>query len=494
MTTTAALTDLVRAVPGKVLLPDDAGFPAARAEAIWNGDIRRQPAAIVQPDSAEDVARAITVIRSVGADMTVRGGGHSGAGNAVADGAVMIDLSRMNQVRVDPTARRAHVGGGATWAALDAASAAHGLAVVGGTVSHTGVAGLTLSGGMGHLLSLLGLSCDNLVEATLVTADARTVTASEAAEPDLFWALRGAGTNFGVVTELVFDLHEVDPMAHLGFFFWGAEDAAEPFALTRDQLFALPDSIGVVVVGISAPPEPFVPPEHHGAPGLAILVVGWGDPEAHAAAVEPLRGRGALFELVTPIPYVALQQMLDPTSPWGIRAYDKGINFDELSDEAIAVYLDWLPRKRFPLSFAPMFPLRGRYREIADDATAFGSSRSARWALSMVGMGTDDETFAADRAWARGFWEAMRPYAPNGATYLNFEAETSEDRVRDSYGEPKYRRLAALKAAWDPDNVFRHNANIRPAAPTGQGAATDSIPRARQASDTAVTTPGSAGD
>jgi FAD/FMN-containing dehydrogenase len=484
MTLDAAIADIRRTVAGEVLTPADDGFDRARAEAIWNADIRRQPAAIVRPASAEDVVRTVTAARAEGVDLTVRGGGHSGAGNAVAEGAIMIDLSRMNGVRVDPESRRAYVGGGATWAALDAATAPHGLAVVGGTISHTGVAGLTLSGGMGWLLAQQGLSCDNLVGATLVTADGRVITASEEVEPDLFWALRGAGTNFGVVTELVFALHEVDPMAHLGFFFWAPEDAAEPFAFAREHLFSLPNSIGALVGGLSAPAAPFVPPEHHGKPGLAILVAGWGDPAEHAAAVEPLRGRGALFEMVTPIPYVALQQLIDEANPWGIRAHDKGITLDDFSDEAIAVFLDWVPRKRNVLSFAPMFPLRGRYREIPDEATAFGGSRSARWAVSMVAMGEpegdDDESFAADRAWARGFWEAMRPFAPNGATYVNFESDTDESRVRDSYGAAKHHRLAALKAIWDPDNVFHHNANIKPAA---------GIPEPRAASEAPATQP-----
>src|SRR4051794_9267274 len=244
MTLEAAITRLRRTVAGEVLTPADDGFGQARAEAIWNADITRQPAAIVRPTSAEDVARIVTTPRAEGVDLTVRGGGHSGAGHAVAEGAIMIDLSRMNGVRVDAGARRAYVGGGATWAALDAATAPHGLAVVGGTVSHTGVAGLTLSGGMGWLLGQQGLSCDNLVGATLVTADGRVVTASEEAEPDLFWALRGAGTNFGVVTELVLELHEVDPMANLGFFFWRAEDAAGSLPEGLDHLFSLPDSIG----------------------------------------------------------------------------------------------------------------------------------------------------------------------------------------------------------------------------------------------------------
>jgi|tagenome__1003787_1003787.scaffolds.fasta_scaffold20975395_2 FAD/FMN-containing dehydrogenase len=479
MTPDILISELRATLDGEVLAPADAGFATARAEAIWNGGIARQPTAIVRPTSAEDVARAITTIRKHGADLTVRGGGHSGAGNAVAEDAVMIDLSRMNDVRVDPGTRRAYVGGGATLAALDAATAPHGLAVIGGTVSHTGVAGLTLSGGMGWLLSRQGLSCDNLVAATLVTADGRVVPTSEEAEPDLFWALRGAGTNFGVVTELVFGLHEVDPMAQLGLFFWRAEDAAEPLALAREHFFSMPDSLGAVVVGLSAPPEPFVPAEHHGVPGVALIVVGWGDQAEHAAAIEPLRRMGPLFELVTPIPYVALQQMLDEANPWGIRAYDKGINLDELSDEAIATVLEWLPRKASSLSYLPIFPLRGRYREVPEDATAFGSSRSSRWAVSLIAMAPDEESFAADRVWARNFFDALRPFARDLSTYVNFEADADEGRVRASYGDAKYGRLSALKAIWDPDNVFHHNANIRPAA-----AAAGGIPGPRPASET----------
>src|SRR4051794_17647942 len=215
----AAIDTLREAISGDVLRPTDPAFAATRAIAIWNGDITHQPALIVRPTSNEDVVRTLAFARARGMDLTIRGGGHSGAGNAVAEGALMIDLSRLDGVRVDPEARRAYVGGGAAWAAVDAATAPHGLAVVGGTVSHTGVAGLTLSGGMGWLLGRQGLTCDNLVAATLVTADGRTVTASDDENPDLFWALRGAGTNFGVVTELVFALHDVDPMANLGFFF-----------------------------------------------------------------------------------------------------------------------------------------------------------------------------------------------------------------------------------------------------------------------------------
>ena len=457
-------SSFLRSFPGEVLQPADPEFARARAEAIWNGAIARQPALIVRPTSTEGVARTIAFVRESGADVTVRGGGHSAAGSAVAEGAVMIDLSRLAGVRVDPETRRAYVGGGATWAAVDAATAPHGLAVVGGTVSHTGVAGLTLSGGMGWLTSQQGLACDNLVEATLVTADGRTVTASDQTHPDLMWALRGAGSNFGVVTELVFALQEVNPMAHLGLLFWPAEAAADTFAFAREYLFELPENIGALVAAMSAPPEPFVPEEYRGVPGIAVLVAGWGSAEEHAAAVAPLRARNPLFELVTPIPHVALQQALDNAEPWGIHSYVKSLNLDDWPDEAIDILLTRLVGRRSPMSYVPMFPLRGRFRQIPDDATAWGSPRNTRWALALLAIAPDEASYAADRAWVRDLWQALRPYASDGSAYLNFEADADDSRVRASYGDAKYRRLAVLKAEWDPDNVFRHNPNIPPAA------------------------------
>jgi FAD/FMN-containing dehydrogenase len=460
----ATLSRFVRTFSGEVVHSADDGFADARAEAVWNGSITRQPSLIARPTTTQAVASVIALCRETGTDLTVRGGGHSAAGSCVEDGAVMIDLSRMNDVRVDPDARLAYVGAGASWATVDAATAAHRLAVVGGTVSHTGVAGLTLTGGIGWLTSQQGLACDNVVAATLVTADGRTVTATDETEPDLMWALRGAGTNFGIVTEFVFALHEVDPLANLGLFFWPVTDAAGPLAFTREYLFQLPRSMGALVAALSAPPEPFVPEQHHGAPGIAVLVAGWGSAEEHAAAIAPLREQGPLFELVTPLPYVALQQMLDNAEPWGIHAYAKSLNFDDLPDEAIAILLDRLPLRRSPMSYVPMLTLRGRYAEIPDDATAWGSSRNARWAAALIGLAWDEEAFAADRAWVRELWHALRPYASNEGAYLNFDSDTDQPRVRASYGEQKYRRLAALKARWDPDNLFRHNPNVTPAA------------------------------
>ncbi|MGY1692065.1 FAD-binding oxidoreductase [Geodermatophilus sp. SYSU D01105] len=458
-------TRFLRSFPGEVLRPADAGFAQARAEAVWNGAVSRQPALIVRPTSTDEVAMALTLVREAGTEVTVRGGGHSAAGSCVADGAVMIDLSRMNGVRVDPAARRGYVGGGATWAAVDAATAPHGLATVGGTVSHTGVAGLTLSGGMGWLTPQHGLACDNLVAATLVTADGRTVTVSDQEHPDLLWGLRGAGSNFGVVTELVFDLHDLDPTVNLGFFFWPVERAGQVLAFARRYLFELPSSASAVVAVLSAPHEPFVPAEHRGVPGVAVMVTGWGDARRHADAVAPLRDLDPLVELVTPLPYVALQQMLDEAEPWGIRGYAKSVNLQDLPDGAIDVLLDRLPRRRSPMSYVPMFSLRGRFAEVPDDATAWGSPRSTRWALALLDIAPDEEGFEADRLWVRELWEALQPYVSDEGAYLNFETDTDQRRVRASYGEDKYRRLSALKAEWDPDNLFRHNPNVPPSGP-----------------------------
>ena len=359
------------------------------------------------------------------------------------------------------------------------------MAVTGGTISHTGVAGLTLGGGLGWLMSRQGLSCDNLVAATVVTADGRTVRVSEEEHPDLLWGLRGAGTNFGVVTELVFALHEVTPLANVGLFFWRPEDAAAPLRVARDHLFDLTPEMGALVVGLSAPPEPFVPVEAQGMPGIAVIVVNWGPAAEHAAAVEPLRALDPLFELVTPIPYVALQQMLDGGAPWGIRAYDKALNLDEISDGAIEVIVDAVARKQSPTSLVLLFPLRGRVRQIADTATSFGTPRSRRWAVSFEAVAQDEEDFAADKEWARAAWTALRPFAPDDGAYVNFEYDVDAERVLSSYGEEKYGRLAALKAEWDPDNVFRSNVNIRP-----QPAATG-IPSPRVTADTQVAEPSS---
>ncbi|MEO8134081.1 MAG: FAD-binding oxidoreductase [Betaproteobacteria bacterium] len=456
-----------RGFSGRALTPGHQDYDRSRA--IWNGAIDRKPALIACCDTAAQVADAVRFARENKLEMAIRGGGHSYAGNSVCDGGLMIHLGAMNGVAVDAVARRAVCGGGATWADVDAATQQHGLATPGGFISHTGIAGLTLGGGIGWLTPMAGLSCDNLVAAQMVTADSRIVRASKEENSDLFWALRGGGGNFGIVTSFEFALHPVGPLVNLGLFFFGLDNGAEALRFARDFVKTLPaEATAFLAIGMSAPPAPFVPEQYHFVPGHALLVVGFGSAAEHQAIVAPIRTAVApLFELVTPMPFVALQQMFNGSATWGSLGYEKALYLDELSDAAIAVIGEHVPKKRSPLSFCPTFTLSGAYRSPVDADTAFGGSRSARYVFNIEAAAPDRETYEADRAWVRNFWDAMRPHATGSGGYVNFMAEPDDDRVRASYGESKYQRLAGIKAQYDPDNVFHLNANIRPAARSG---------------------------
>jgi len=451
-----------KSLDGQVVAPDDPGYDAGRS--VWNGDIDRRPAAVVHCWSPADVAAAIEFGRAHGLELSVRGGGHSTSGAAVSEGGLMIHLGALNQVTVDPVARRARVGGGATLAEMDAATQAHGLAVTGGVVSHTGVGGLTLGGGMGWLHRKLGLSIDNLLACEVVLADGRIVRASAREYPDLYWALRGGGGNFGVVTEFEFELHQVGPEVHVGLFFWGLDQAAEALRLAREVVETLPRDSGGVIVAMNAPPAPPAPEQHWLAPGVALVLVGFSSADDFARLAEPVRaGLTPLFELVTPMPYVALQQMVEPGFPWGIKAYNRSLTLNELSDEAIDVLSRHLPAKCSPMTQLPVFSLGGAYADVGEDDTAFSASRSARYSLELVVMAPADDLLAADRAWMRELWDALLPFAVNSGSYVNFMYEYEEDRVRASYGAAKYDRLARIKAEYDPENLFHLNANIKPA-------------------------------
>ena len=447
---------------GVVLGRETEGYEVARAP--WNGDIDRRPAVITQCGTAEEVAASIRFGRAEGFEVAVRGGGHSFAGHGVCEGGLMVDLSPMRNVAVDAAARRATCGGGTTWADLDAATQAHGLATPGGVISHTGVGGLTLGGGIGWLSRRAGLSCDNLVSAQVVTADGRVVTASANENPDLLWALRGGGGNFGVVTEFEFALHEVGPLVNLGLFFWGVEQGADALRLARDYTASAPSGTGLQLIGLNAPPAPFVPEEFHFAPGYGLAVVGWGSPEEHAELIRPLReSLPPLFELVTPIPYAELQKMLDDSAPWGILGYEKALYLDDLSDAAIDVVAKHFPAKSSPMSIMPVFPMGGAYHDVEDDATAWGGSRSVKWVFNIAAIAPTADLLSTDRAWVRTMYDALQPFASGIGTYVNFLNDADEDRIRASYGPAKYERLSRIKAEYDPDNVFHLNANIRPA-------------------------------
>jgi FAD/FMN-containing dehydrogenase len=446
---------------GTVLTPGDDGYDAARS--VWNGAIDRRPAVIAQCATAEQVAEAVGFARAAQLEISIRGGGHNFAGFAVVDNGLMIDLSPMRTVTVDVERRRATCGGGTTWGDIDAATQEHGLAVTGGFISTTGIAGLTLGGGIGWLTRATGLSCDNLVGAEVVTVDSRIVRASADENPELLWALRGGGGNFGVVTSFEFALHQVGPMVNAGLFFWPAEDGERALRFAREYVRTVPENNGILVAGLSAPPAPFVPEQYHFMPGFAIFVAGLGTPEEHAAVVAPIReAMPPLFEMVTPIPYVMLQQMFDEGNPWGTAAYEKALHLDELSDGAIAVIAEHLPRKQSPLSFMPVFVTDCAYARVDDDATAFSGRRSSRYIVNIAAVCPDPATLPAERDWVRTFWEALRPHATGAGSYVNFMSEYEEDRVRAAYGAAKYERLARVKAEYDPDNLFHINANIKP--------------------------------
>jgi FAD binding domain/Berberine and berberine like len=457
-----SIDTLHAAMTGPVIGPADPGYDEARR--VWNAGIDRRPAVIARCASAADVAAAVTFAAGHDLEITVRGGAHSMSGASVADDGLMIDLSHLSQVSVDLRAQRARAGGGALLAGLDAATQAHGLAVPAGTVSHTGIGGLTLGGGMGWLTRQAGLSIDNLVSAQLVTADGRIQRAAADENPDLFWAIRGGGGNFGVVTEFEFRLHQVGPIVQLGLLFWGLEQGPGVLRLAREIIATLPRELNIIIAGLNAPPAPFVPGQHHHQPGYALVVAGFGSAGQHEQVLARIRqALPPLWEFVTPMPYVALQQLLDEVGAWGYHAYDKGTYLADLSDEAIEVVAEHLPRKNSPLSVLEFYRLDEAYSEVGDDDTAFGGGRSPRYAVFIIATCPTPQLLAADRAWARSFWEALRPHSLGAGSYVNAMTEFEADRVRAAYGPAKYQRLATIKAKYDPQNLFHHNANIEPA-------------------------------
>jgi FAD/FMN-containing dehydrogenase len=419
---------------------------------------------IAQCTSAGDVAGAIRFARQRRLEISVRGGAHNSAGTAVCDDGLMIDLRLLNEVTVDPRARRAWVGGGALLGDVDAATQRHGLAVPSGLISHTGVGGLTLGGGMGWLTRKFGLTIDNLASAEMVTADGQVLRVADDEHPGLFWAIRGGGGNFGVVTSFEFRLHEIDPTVQFGFFFWSLDQGPEALRLAREIVTAMPPEVNAVIGAVNAPPAPFIPSQHHFALGYALLLTGFGSGREHDQIVTQVRERvPPQFDLVTTMPYVELQQLLDEANAWGSCCYEKGIYLEDLADPVIDVLTGQIPRKNSLMSMLLLYRLDGAYSRVGDSETAFSGGRSPRYAAFIVGIAPDTDQLAADRGWVRSIWQVLQPHAiGNGGGYVNGTSEYSGDRVRASYGAAKYERLATIKAEYDPDNVFHLNGNIAP--------------------------------
>lgn len=464
---TDMLDDIVESltgrVSGEVLGPAHADYDAARR--VWNAGIDRRPSAIARCRSADDVSEAVTAAVEAGLEIAVRGGAHGFPGYAVSDGGVVVDLSAMNRVIVDPATKRARVQGGALLGDLDRAAQVHGLAVPAGVVSHTGVGGLTLGGGMGWLTRLHGLSLDNLQAAEIVLADGRVLHVDDQHHPELFWAIRGGGGNFGVVTEFEFRLHDVGPMVQFGLLFWGVDQGAEALRLMRDLIADLPLSINAMpIAGLTTPPAPFVPPEHQGATGYALTLAGFGSPDEFDDIVERLRSDlPPLFDVVTPMPYVALQSLLDEPNGWGSYGYDKGVYLAELTDEVISILTAHVPGKTSPLSVLIFYRLDGAYSSVGDDDTAFSGPRMPCYFGTLVGLCPEPEMLVSEREWVRALAEELEPHTLGAGTYVNVLPESDAATVQDAYGA-KFARLQAVKRAYDPANRFHRNANIPPAA------------------------------
>jgi FAD/FMN-containing dehydrogenase len=455
---------------GELLLPTSPGYDAARR--IWNGAIDRCPACIARCTGVGDVVAAVRFARDHDLEIAVRGGGHNVAGTAVCDDGVVIDLSAMRAAWVDPAGRTAWVQGGALWGDVDHETQAHGLATTGGIIGHTGVAGLTLGGGIGFLMRKHGLAVDNLLAAEVVTADGSVVRASADEHPDLFWALRGGGGNFGVVTSFRFALHPLGPTVMAGPVFWAADDTADVLRFYRDFAAEAPDELGTVVRFGTVPPLKDISEDLHWRPAISVACCYAGAVEDGERAVQALRRYGTpLVDLISPTPYVAFQGALDDTVLHGWHYYWKATQLAGLSDDVISVIADHAHAAGSPRSYAAMFHMGGAVARVPDDATAYASRDVAHnIVIDAVWLPDEpDERAAGETAWARRFFQALEPHGAGGV-YVNFlDADDDSSRVREAYGDQVYRRLAEVKAKYDPDNVFHHNKNIQPreAGPVG---------------------------
>lgn len=450
---------------GEVIGPGDPGY--AEACKLYNGMIDKRPAIIARCVNAADVMAAVNFAREQGLPLAIRGGGHSGPGFGSVDDGLVIDLSQMRDVRVDPQALTVRVGPGCTSGDVDHATHAFGLAVPFGIIANTGVAGLTLGGGSGYLTRKHGLTIDNLIEADVVLADGRFLTASSDKNEDLFWALRGGGGNFGVVTSFLFHAHPVSTV-FAGPIFWGLEDAKAVMQAFREFQADAPRSFGGFIGLKTVPPvEPF-PEDHQGKRACAIIACYDGSAEDGIAAMSPLMDRlpPPLFDWRGEMPFPALQSMFDPFFPPGLQWYWKGAYVCDLPDKAIDAHIDQILAAPSDLSLMHLYPVDGAAGEVKPEDTAW-PARDARW--SMVIAGVDPDPAMADElaAWARGYWHAVQPYTLEGG-YVNFMmGEEDAARVAATYGQ-NHARLAAIKAKYDPTNLFQVNQNIEPAEDDSQ--------------------------
>lgn len=454
------LRGLRKRVRGVVLAPDDAGYDDVRR--VYNGCVDRHPAIIVRCVGVADVMAALRFATDEGMPLAIRGGGHSAAGHGVCDGGMVIDLSPMKGVRVDPVQRTVRAQPGLTWGELDHETQAFGLATTGARISSTGVAGVTLGGGYGWLMRRHGLAVDNLLSVDLVTADGRLVTASADDEPGLFWGLRGGGGNFGIATQLEYRLHPVGPLVTGGMAFYPAARAGEVLRAYRGLMDGAPDDLCALCNQLRLPPAPFVPPHLVGAPVAAVAVCHLGTPERARRDLDPLRALGEpLIDRISPMPYLRLQRMYDAAGVFGRHTYGRSGHLAALDDGVADTLAAHGARVESPFSIVMVSSLGGAVARVGEDETAFGRRRTP-FDVAVTAVWADGSGAERHLGWVDEAWTALRPHADG--VYVNELGDEGGARVREAYTPAAWRRLAALKAAWDPENVFRINQNIPPSA------------------------------
>jgi FAD/FMN-containing dehydrogenase len=455
-----AVQSLVARLRGTVIQPDDPAYDEARA--LYNAMIDKRPRLIARCVDAADVIAAVNFARDQGVLLAIRGGGHNGPGLGSCDNGLVIDLSEMKSVRVDPTRRTVRVDAGCTSGDVDHATHAFGLAVPFGIVSTTGVAGLTLGGGSGYLTRQCGLTIDNLLEADVVLADGSFVTASKTEHPDLFWALRGGGGNFGVVTSFLFQAHPVD-MVFAGPIFWEATYAKEVMRAYRDFIVTAPEELGIFVGLKSVPPVDPFPKDYWGRRACAIIGGYNGSADEGAKIMGQLLDSlpAPIFNWMGAMPFPAMQALFDPFFPKGLQWYWKADFVKSLPDEAIETHIAQAAKAPTELSLMHLYPIDGAVHRVAKDATAW-TTRDASFSMVIAGIGPDPSQADALKTWGRAYWQAVHPYNLEGA-YVNFMFDDEvQGRVQATYGD-NYARLASVKAKYDPGNLFRVNQNIAPA-------------------------------
>jgi FAD/FMN-containing dehydrogenase len=457
----SAVTTLAQSLTGDVITPDHPAYDSARR--VWNGMIDKRPAVIARCADADDVAVAVTFAAERGLPLAVRGGGHNVAGTAVVDDGLVVDLSSMRGVLIDESRRTVHVQGGATWGDVDRVTQPLGLATPGGVVSETGVAGLALNGGVSHQRRLHGMTVDNLVSAKVVLADGRQVRASADEHSDLYWALRGGGGNFGIVTSFELRLHELGPEVFELNVAYPIEDAARVIAGWRDVVADAPDELSTAALTWSLPVIPELPEHLRGRPFVGVAGMYAGSPEEGERVTRRLRELATpLLDMSQTVAYLDLQRSLDPMFPAGLRYYWKALYLDGMSDAAIETTVSWTQRRESERTLVVIRHGGGAIGRVAAEDTAFGD-RSSEWMLSIDATWDDPADDERNISWTRAFWEDAAQFS-QGKTYFNFPGllEEGDAAVRTSYGD-NHDRLARIKAAYDPQNVFRLNQNIQPA-------------------------------